>query len=135
MYWLDRLAEEKIQAAIERGDLDDLPGAGKPLHLETNPFVPEDLQLAYKILKDAGFVPPEVELKREIVTLKELLATVTDDDERLRLARRINERVLHLNLLLKRSFTTEDRQVYGGKVRKKLESSGYPRSSTGTKSR
>lgn len=121
MDWLHRIAEEKIQAAVEEGKLDNLAGAGKPLRIETSPFVPEDLQLAYKILKDAGFVPPELELKREILTLKDLLETVTDDDDRTELARRINERVLRLNLMLKRSFTTEDRQVYGGKVRRKLE--------------
>ena len=123
MHWLDRIAEEKIQAAIERGELDDLPGAGKPLRIDTNPFVPNDLQLAYKILKNAGFVPPELELRREIVTLKELLRTVNEEEERVSLARRINELVLRLNLKLKRSFTTEDRQVYGGKVRRKLEAS------------
>lgn len=121
MHWLDRIADEKIQAAIERGELDNLPGAGKPLRIVKNPFVPEDLQVAYKMLKDAGFVPPELELKREIVTLKALLQTVTEEENRTSLARRINELVLRLNLRLKRSFTTEDRQVYGGKVRRKLE--------------
>lgn len=105
---------------MERGDFDDLELAGKPLRLESNGFVPSDLKLAYKMLKDAGYLPPEMELRKEVVTLKELLRTVTDEEERFRLARRINDRVLRLNLLLKRSFDHEDRQVYARKVREKL---------------
>ncbi|MGH9332489.1 MAG: DUF1992 domain-containing protein, partial [Vicinamibacteria bacterium] len=61
MSFLERAAERKIQEAIERGEFDDLPLAGKPLPLESNRLVPEDLRLAYKILRDAGFLPPEME--------------------------------------------------------------------------
>ena len=57
---LDFIAEQKIAEAIENGDFDDLPGAGKPLELDDDSLVPEDLRLAYRILKNAGFVPPEV---------------------------------------------------------------------------
>jgi hypothetical protein len=120
MTWLERLAEERIREAMERGEFDDLPGAGKPLPLESNVFVPEDLRLAYKLLKDAGFLPPEMELKKEIVTLKELLATVDDEGERLKLGRRINELVLRLNLLTKRSFDRGDLEVYVKKLTEKL---------------
>jgi len=123
--FLERLAEQKIQAAIERGELDNLPLSGKPLRLEPRGLVPEDLRLAYKLLKDAGFLPPEMELRKEIATLGNLLRAVHegDDDERYRLARELNAKVLRLNLLMKRSFDREDRQVYAGKLRnKRLES-------------
>jgi hypothetical protein len=102
MDWVERLAEERIREAMERGEFDDLPLAGKPLPLESNDFVPEDLRLAYKILKDGGFLPPEMQLRKEIVSLRELLSTVDDDVERLKLGRKINDLVLYLNLLLKR---------------------------------
>ena len=120
MDWLERLAEERIREAIERGEFDDLPLAGKPLPLESNGFVPEDLRLAYKVLKDAGFLPPELELRKEIVSLRELLATVEDDVERLKLGRRINDLVLRLNLLTKRSFDRVDFEVYVRKLSEKL---------------
>jgi hypothetical protein len=58
---LDFLAEQRLAEAVSRGELDDLPGAGKPLVLDDDPLVPEELRLAYRILKNAGFVPPEVE--------------------------------------------------------------------------
>jgi hypothetical protein len=102
MDWLERLAEERIRDAMERGEFDDLPLAGKPLPLEPNGSVPEDLRLAYKLLKDAGFLPPEMELRKEIVSLKELLSTVDDEGERLKVRRRIDDLALRLDLLLKR---------------------------------
>ena len=58
---LDFLAEQRISEAVSRGELDDLPGAGRPLDLSEDPLVPEDLRLAYRILKNAGFVPAELQ--------------------------------------------------------------------------
>jgi len=120
MDWLERLAEEKILEAMERGEFDDLPLAGKPLPLESNGSVPEDLRLAYKVLKDAGFLPPEIEMRKEILNLRELLSTVDDDEERRKLSKRINDLVLKLNLLTKRSFDRDDYEVYVKKLNEKL---------------
>jgi hypothetical protein len=67
---LDFLAERKIAEAVSRGELDELPGAGRPLALDDDTLVPEDLRLAYRILKNAGFMPPEVEALNEIAALE-----------------------------------------------------------------
>lgn len=75
---LDAIAEERIAEAIRRGDLDNLPGAGKPLDLEGDPLVPEDVRAIYRILKNAGFVPPEVVERREIAQLEAALPTIAD---------------------------------------------------------
>jgi hypothetical protein len=69
---LDFLVEQKILEAAARGEFDDLPGAGRPLDLDDDPLIPEDLRLAYRILKNAGFVPPEVETVKEIAALERL---------------------------------------------------------------
>jgi len=69
---LDFLAERKIAEAVSRGEFDDLPGAGRPLDLADDALVPEELRLAYRILKNAGFVPPEVEALNEIAELERL---------------------------------------------------------------
>jgi hypothetical protein len=66
------LAEKKIQEALARGELDELPGAGRPLELDDDSLIPEDLRLAYRILKNAGFVPPEVEAINEIAVLERM---------------------------------------------------------------
>lgn len=71
---LDFLVEQKLQEAVSRGELANLPGEGRPLELDDDPLIPEDLRLAYRILKNAGFVPPEVEQLNEIVQLENLVA-------------------------------------------------------------
>lgn len=58
---LDFIAEQRIAEAIANGDFDDLPGSGKPLELDDDSLLPEELRLACRILKNAGFVPPEIE--------------------------------------------------------------------------
>ena len=60
----DQIAERKIAEAIARGELDELPGAGRPLDLDDDRLVPEDLRMAYRVLKNAGFVPQEIEGKK-----------------------------------------------------------------------
>lgn len=49
------LAERRIEEAIERGEFDELPGAGQPLDLDDlDPLLPEELRMACRILKNAG---------------------------------------------------------------------------------
>jgi hypothetical protein len=72
MHLFESLAERKIEEAVSRGDLDNLPGAGRPLDLDEDPLIPEELRLAYRILKNAGFVPPEVEAINEIAVLERM---------------------------------------------------------------
>ena len=86
----DAIAEKKIAEAIARGELDDLPGAGKPLELDDDANVPEDLRVAYRILKNAGFVPPEVDSLREIGQLERLVEKkAIDDPAKAKLLRKI----------------------------------------------
>jgi DnaJ family protein C protein 28 len=58
--------EEIMHEAMERGDFDNLPGAGKPLHLGDEDLFAEDKAAAYRVLKNNGFAPPEIELLKEI---------------------------------------------------------------------
>jgi len=87
---LDLLAEQRIREAQERGEFDNLPGAGVPLVLDDDALVPEELRAAYRILKNAGFVPPELEAHREIRELEQLLQSIEDDGRRSALLARIN---------------------------------------------
>ena len=70
---LDFLVEKKLEEAISRGELANLPGEGRPLALDDDALVPEDLRAAYRILKNAGYVPPEVEALTEIAQLESLV--------------------------------------------------------------
>ena len=87
---LDAIAERRIREAQERGEFDGLPGTGAPLDLDDDALVPEDLRAAYRVLKNSGFVPPELEVYREIREVEQLLQGVEDDGERMRLVSRIN---------------------------------------------
>jgi len=86
MKLLDALVEQRIAAAAARGDFDDLPGAGAPQDLDDEPLVPEEVRVANRILKNAGFVPPAVEQLRALRDLESELAKVGDNKaERCRL--------------------------------------------------
>ena len=85
MLLLDKIAESKIKSALDRGDLDNLPGTGKPLVLDDNSHIPADLRAGYRILKNAGFLPPELTLLAEIRQIEILLSTADCDSERKRL--------------------------------------------------
>ncbi len=89
MWMLDAIAEQRIREAMERGEFDNLPGAGKPLQLDDDTCVPEHLRVAYRILKNAGFIPPEIETRRQIHGIMELLRTV-EGEERSRALRRLH---------------------------------------------
>lgn len=90
MLSLDLLAEQRIAAALARGEFEDLPGAGAPLDLDDDPLVPEDLRVAYRVLKNAGFVPPEVDCLREIAALERLVDDTQEGEQRRRAAARLN---------------------------------------------
>ena len=76
---LDFLAEQRLQEAVSRGEFDDLPGQGRPLDLDDDPLVPEDLRAAYRILKNAGFVAPEVQALNQIAQLENLVNQGSED--------------------------------------------------------
>jgi hypothetical protein len=87
---LDFLAERKIQEALAGGEFDELPGAGRPLDLSDDALIPEELRLAYRILKNAGYVPEEVQALKEIEQLEALVAgDKTDTAARARAVRKL----------------------------------------------
>jgi|SRR6266487_1110608 len=59
--------DEQIREAQDRGEFDNLPGKGKPLNLDDNLFT-GDKAMAYNLLKQNGYAPPEIELAKEIRT-------------------------------------------------------------------
>jgi hypothetical protein len=82
MRLLDALVEQRIAAAAARGEFDDLPGAGLPLALDDDVLVPQEVRVANRILKNAGFVPPAVEQLRALRDLQNELNAVSDPSVR-----------------------------------------------------
>jgi hypothetical protein len=94
--------ESRILEAIDRGAFDRLPGAGRPLDLSPYFMMPGDVRVAHALLKDAGILPVEAQLMREIAELKESRAAIPDAQEQKRLEEQINSKLLCLNLRLER---------------------------------
>jgi hypothetical protein len=117
---LERIAEERILEAQRRGEFDNLPGHGRPLQLDDDSHVPEDLRLAYKVLKNADCLPPELELKKEIVRTEEMLGRITDEGEKYRQLKRLNFLVMKLNMMRKVPVSWEENQRYLDKIVEKL---------------
>ncbi len=94
------LAEQKIEEAVRNGELDNLPMAGKKLPVDDLSHIPEDLRMSYRIMKNAGYVPEEVSLRKECIRLYDLLNAAQHDGEQEQLRRKLNEKQLRLQMLL-----------------------------------
>jgi hypothetical protein len=122
MYLLDQIAEARIAEAIERGELDDLPGSGSRLDLDDDALVPPGLRVAYRILKNAGFLPEELQLRRELHAAEDLLACAIRPEERTVARGRL--RLLQYRLSMSRSrrgASLQLEQAYFEKLRERLE--------------
>ena len=97
-----RIAENRIREAMEQGEFDNLPGAGQPLSLEEYFSTPEDLRMAYSVLKNANCRPLEVELLNEIARLQQAVTAATDAAAREPLERQLADRRTELAILLER---------------------------------
>lgn len=111
-----KIAENRIREAMERGEFNDLELKGKPLELKENPFVPEELRITYRMLKNAGYLPKEVELRKEIAELEAYL------DEGLSDAyakiRKLSTLLFHLNQIRQKPLQVEDEEYYAKIVEK-----------------
>jgi len=117
----EKIVEERIRRAIEKGEFDDLPCAGEPLELEDDSSVPEELRLAYKILKNAECLPPEIELRKEIEKTEDLLAALPDTAEKYRLLKKLNFLILKVNAMRRASIANEIPERYAAQVVSRLE--------------
>ena len=101
-----KIIEERIRKAQKKGEFENLQGSGKPLMFEDDRCVSEELRLTYKILKNADCLPPEIELKKEIVRTEDLLSGMQDTAEKYRTIKKLNYLIMKLNIYLLFYFDT-----------------------------
>jgi hypothetical protein len=116
----EKIVEQRIREAVENGEFDNLPGRGKPIPLEDDSHVPEDLRLAYKLLKNADCLPPELLEKKEILQMEDMLAAIPDEKERYKLIKKINFKIMKLNVMGRTSPLLEEKQIYYKKLVDKI---------------
>ena len=117
------IAERKISEAMEQGEFSCLPGRGKPLVLSDDAWVPADLRIAYRILKNAGHIPPELEIRNEIISLRDLIERLDDDGERMKKLRALNFKIIQLEMMRKRPLGLKNNPAYEYRVMDRMLSS------------
>ncbi|MGN9863987.1 DUF1992 domain-containing protein [Bacillus swezeyi] len=116
------ISEDKIKQAIKDGEFDGLPGMGKPLKKDEAAHIPENLRMAYRVMKNAGMAGDEGALKKELMTIDDLIAKCTDENERERLMKRKTENQLRLDSLAgkKGMFSKPASAFYKDKIYNRL---------------
>lgn len=119
MWLLDQWAERHITDAQRRGEFDNLPGQGEPLVLDDDSAVPEELRSGYRLLKNAGCLPPELEQRKEAIALADILKGIRREDVRYQ---ELSRRLALLELKLQQAGINTDflRGDYAEKLMQKI---------------
>jgi len=123
LFAFQKIVEKRIQEAQQRGDFENLPGSGQPIQFEDDSHIPEELRLAYKILKNADCIPPELQLQKDIRQMEDLLEGIPDEKQKYRQIKKINYQIMKLNVMRNRSPLLEETEIYYKKVLEKLAGS------------
>ncbi len=114
------IAEQRIAEAMQNGEFDNLPGSGQPLPDDNMDNVPQELRMAYRILKNAGCLPPELAMRREACDIVEMLDHCPDEQEKIRQMRKLRL-ILSRMSRAGRNLQLEERDDYWRKILARLE--------------
>jgi hypothetical protein len=106
------IAERRISEAIRKGQLDVEGWRNKPLPMTNDYLVPEELRMAHKILKNAGYLPPEIEAKKEIQQIEDLLATCEDERTRVKQMKKLSYLMMKLSSMKGDTLNIESQEEY-----------------------
>ncbi|MBC2727123.1 DUF1992 domain-containing protein [Desulfosporosinus sp.] len=95
----ERIVEDRIQEAMRNGEFENLPSQGKPINLDYWASLPEGIRAGYILLRNAGFVPEEVQLLKDIDELREQLACCHSLEIKAAISKKLEETKLKYNLI------------------------------------
>lgn len=112
------IAEDRIKKAIGEGEFDNLPGQGKPLKLDDMSHIPEELRVAYKVLKNSNMLDDVEKLKKDISSIDDLLLACDDIKENEELKHKKREKQIKIETLMKKrhAFNSPASSFYKDKV-------------------
>lgn len=117
------ISEDRIKKAYEEGEFDHLPRLGKPLQLEDLSGIPEELRMAYKVMKNAGYTKEEGRLRQEMMSIEYLIKKCDDNVEKVNLQNKLNEKLLRFNRLMSKRGVKTNSSIFKNyelKVRNKM---------------
>ncbi len=100
------VSEEKIKQAMKDGEFDNLPGKGKPLVIEDLSVIPQELRMAYSMLKNANMMKDEESYRKELMRIEDLIACCQDAEEKAKLKQQLNQKLLQFNKVMKKRNST-----------------------------
>ena len=118
---LQRIAEQRIAKAIEDGTLKVEGWKNRPLPLDDDSFVPDDMKMAYKILKNSGYVPPEVETRKEIQKLEDLIVKTEDSHQRVKQMKKLDLLMRKIDSQRSRPSSIEHDDAYYRKIVERID--------------
>lgn len=119
MWLIDQWAEQRILDAQRNGELNDLPGSGQKLILEDDTHVPPELRAGYRLLKNAGFLPPEMLQRKEAIELCDLLSNLEPEQPEYSA---LKKQLLLLEMKLRQAGMSTEflRTRYGAAIAKRM---------------
>ncbi len=114
------VSEDRIKRAIKEGKFDNLEGAGKPLPPDEAANLPPELRMAYRMLKNSGYVPAEIAEEKEITRTIDLLAHMKDEGERYRQMQKLNVMIMQMNERRGRPVNLDDSDEYYRRIVEKV---------------
>ena len=116
----EKIIEDRIRRAQQKGKFENLEGTGKPLIFDSDSHVDSELRLAYKILKNADCLPAEIQLKKEIKRTEDLLSGMEKTAEKYRTLKKLNFLIMKLNTMTNLPVNREMPQKYSAKLVERL---------------
>lgn len=126
-YGMDKLIEERIRKAQEEGAFDNLPGEGRPLNLDDDLLIPEELRMICRVLKNSGYVPPEVEELKQLRQLESIVASDALEGERLAARKRMEFLLVKLEQSGLARVAQAAWDQYADKVAERMAEASAPR--------
>ncbi len=120
MFVFEKIAEEKIKEWMEKEDLSKNKFYRKKVDNSEYFKVPETLRIAYHILKNANVLPKELQLKSEIIQLRDMLEEINDENEFIKKLKKFKSLIIEYNIISNKKPSMNSEEFYTKKLMKKI---------------